>query len=178
MARAARKDEERTRKPGKKAERGKASASCLCGAVTLEIDTPVVWCWHDHSAASRCAHGAVYATYVGSWRSKFRIVAGEGQIARLVDEATGSARSFCKRCGTPLMYERKRSPQMVNLPRALFSGRTGRDAKYHVHIEELQDWAYLGAALGPLKGYPGVMVERASRKKKRPEAAPLFDPDF
>ena len=37
-----------------------------------------------------------------------------------------STRSFCSRCGTPLLYERKRSPHMVNIPRALFTGRTGR----------------------------------------------------
>jgi len=38
---------------------------CLCGAVELEIDFPAFWAWHDHSAASRRAHGAAYATYVG-----------------------------------------------------------------------------------------------------------------
>jgi len=179
MARANRKDEESSARqtPRRKAEKGKASGTCLCGAVVLEIGTPVVWAWHDHSVASRRAHGAAYATYVGSWRSKFRIAKGEDKIARFVEEATGNARSFCKRCGTPVMYERKRSPQMVNLPRALFTERTGRDTKYHIRIEELQDWAYLGAPVGPLKGYPGVMVER-SRKKKRPETAPLFEPDF
>jgi hypothetical protein len=33
---------------------------------------------------------------------------------------------------------------MVNIPRALFTGRTGREPRYHVAIEELQDWAYTG----------------------------------
>ena len=34
--------------------------------VAFEIDTPARWAWHDHSASSRRAHGAAYATYVGS----------------------------------------------------------------------------------------------------------------
>ena len=45
---------------------------CLCGAVQFEIDYPARWAWHDHSSASRRAHGAAYATYVGSWRKRFR----------------------------------------------------------------------------------------------------------
>jgi hypothetical protein len=64
---------------------------------------------------------------------------------------------------------------MVNLPRALFAGRTGREAKYHIAIGELQDWAYLGAPVGPLKGYPGVSVERG--KKKAARSSSLFDID-
>ena len=136
----------------------------------LEIDTPVFWAWHDHSASSRRAHGAVYATYVGTWRSKFRVAKGEGEITRFVEPASGNARSFCARCGTPLMYERKRSPKMVNVPRSLFRERTGREPRYHVAIDELQDWIYTGASLAPLKGYPGVMWERP--KKKRGATAP------
>jgi hypothetical protein len=30
---------------------------------------------------------------------------------------------------------------MVNVPRALFEGRTGREPRYHIAIEESPDWA-------------------------------------
>lgn len=163
----------KTRKAPKMRAAAVISGACLCGAVEIETDVPVFWAWHDHSAPSRRAHGAAYATYVGCWRSKVRVVKGEGAIARFEDAATGSARSFCSMCGTPLIYERRRSPKMVNLPRALFAGRTGREAKYHIAIGDLQDWAYLGAPVGLLKGYPGVTVERA-RKKPRDM---LFEPE-
>jgi hypothetical protein len=143
---------------------------CLCGAVRLEIDYPAFWAWHDHSRASRLAHGAVYATYVGTWRKRFRIAAGADDITRYEDKAAGGARSFCRRCGTPLMYERDRSPHMVNIPRTLFESRTGREPLYHLRIEEMQDWAYTGERLVPLKGYPGVVWERP-RKRKRPAPA-------
>ncbi len=65
---------------------------------------------------------------------------------------------------------------MVNLPRALFLGRTGRETKYHVAIEQVQDWAYLGAPVGPLKGYPDMTVEKARWAGKR--APELFDPEM
>src|SRR6202158_3808035 len=103
-----------------------AAGQCLCGDVALEIDVPARWAWHDHSGASRRAHGAAYATYVGTWRSRFRVTKGMAGISRFEDKVAGTARSFCARCGTPLMYERFHSPHMVNIPRALFADRTGR----------------------------------------------------
>lgn len=135
----------------------------------MEIEYPAFWAWHDHSRASRVAHGAAYATYVGSWRKRFRIVEGATRIARYEDRDAGSIRAFCKRCGTPLFYQRKRSPHMVNIPRALFQGRIGRHPLYHANIAELQDWTWSGGKLVPLKGYPGYVRERPPwRKNARP----------
>src|SRR5262245_6859893 len=152
------------------------SGRCLCGAVEIETDVPVFWAWHDHSAASRTAHGAAYATYVGTYRSKLRINHGENELRSFTEEKTGDTCSFCGKCGTPLFYARKRSPKWVNLPRSLFSGRTGREAKYHVAYEQLQDWAYLGAPVSPVKNYPGLMMERVRKKKPRDDS--LFDTEM
>jgi hypothetical protein len=147
----------------------RAEGRCLCGAVTFEIEVPARWAWHDHSRASRLAHGAAYATYVGSWRKRFRLTGGEDAIARYEDEAAGATRSFCSTCGTPLFYERKSSPHMIDIPRALFPTRTGREPRYHARIGELQDWAYKGEPLAPLKGVPGIVWERPKKKKSPPD---------
>ena len=153
----------------------RVSGSCLCGAVTIEIVYPAFWAWHDHSTASRRAHGAAYATYVGCWRKNVRIAKGEANIARFEDAKTKNARSFCSSCGTPLIYERGHSPHMINIPRALFAGRAGREPRYHLNIKEMQDWTYLGQPLVPLKGYPGVVCERPKSAKKRRDEAELAD---
>jgi hypothetical protein len=144
-----------------------AEGRCLCGEVRLEIDVPVRWAWHDHSAASRRAHGAAYATYVGCWKSRVRLIAGEGSITRF--ESPGNTRSFCSRCGAPLLYERSHAPRMVNIPRAIFDQRTGREPRYHLSLREAPEWTYLGEALAALMGFPGVMWERPRRKKPRAE---------
>jgi len=73
------------------------------------------------------------------------------------------------------MFARSKSPKMVNLPRALLAGRTGRESKYHVAIEEIRDWAYLGAPVGPLKGYPGVTIEKGKRSVRKPSGVGLFE---
>lgn len=86
---------------------------------------------------------------------------------RFRHEATGSTRSFCVRCGTPISYERARTAKMIDIPRALFAGRTGREPRYHIAIDQLQDWTYLGERLVPLKGYPGVVWDRPGGRRRR-----------
>ena len=146
------------------------TGQCLCGAVQIEIVYPVRWASHDHTRASRVAHGAAYATYVGSWRKRLRVIEGEEDIARYEDKTTHTARSFCRRCGTPLFYERVHSPHMVNVPRALFDQLTGREPRYRVGIDELREWNYAGEPLAPVKGFPGVVWERPTKKKHRQRA--------
>jgi hypothetical protein len=140
---------------------------CVCGKVQVEIDVPAFWAWHDHSKASRHAQGCAYATYVGVWRSRFRVLKGARSMSRFEDPATRAVRSFCATCGTPLLYERAHSPKMVNIPRAIFETRTGREPLYHIGIEDAPEWEYRGEAMAPLKAYPGVMWTRPRRKKGR-----------
>jgi len=132
----------------------------------VEIDFPAFWAWHDHGRPSRLAHGATYATYVGCWRKHFRVAKGTKMITRFEDKNTGTTRSFCARCGTPLIYEKKRSPHAVNIPRALFDGRTGREPRYHLNFAERQDWTWGGEPLVPLKAYPRLVWERPKTKKR------------
>jgi hypothetical protein len=159
-----------------KASATQARGACVCGAVRLEIDVPAVWAWHDHSARSRHAQGCAYATYVGSWKSRFRILQGAGRLTRFEDAEAGTTRSFCADCGTPMLYERARSPKTVNIPRAVFTERTGREPRYHMNLAEQADWTWAGEPLGPLKGYPGVMRERPRKKTRSPPLDPMFEP--
>ena len=110
----------------------KATGRCVCGDVKFEIDYPAFWAWHDHSDASRRAQGCAYATYVGTWRSRFRVLEGSERLTRFDEPKARAKRSFCARCGTPLFYERASAPKWVNIPRALFSGRTGREPRMSV----------------------------------------------
>jgi hypothetical protein len=147
----------------RKAGPSRAEGQCLCGAVAFEIGLPAQWAWHDHSSSTRRAHGAAYATYVGTWASKFRFLRGENKLTRFEDKERGGVRSFCSACGSPVTFQRRK--QNINVPRALFTSGVGREPRYHIAIDELQDWTYLGERLGPLKGFPGV-VWTGGRKRK------------
>ena len=151
----------------RKASKSKSGAVgiCLCGAVHIEIATPVFWAWHDHGHATQRAQGCAYATYVGCWKSKLRVAKGAKSMARFEDPKTHAVRSFCSKCGTPVFYERAGRGKMINIPRALFGGRVGREPLYHLNIEESAAWEYRNEPLKPLKGYPGVLWTGARRRK-------------
>ncbi|CAN5237140.1 GFA family protein [soil metagenome] len=153
-----------------------SQGACVCGAVRIEIDVPARWAWHDHSQRSRHAQGCAYATYVGSYKSRFRVLSGEDCLTRYEDSAAGTVRSFCARCGTPMLYERATAPTMVNIPRAVFAERTGRETRYHMNIAEQADWTWAGEALVPLKGYPGVMWAPPRKTKRGPVVDAMFEP--
>jgi len=153
---------------------GIATGRCLCGKVQIDITIPAFWAWHDHSDGTRRAHGAAYATYVGCWKSRVRVTKGEKRLTRFTDARTGDTRAFCACCGTPVLYAPARSPRMVNIPRALFDGRTGREPLYHIAVAESPEWAYRQESLRPLKGYPGVMWTGPRRRNRA--AAPDMGP--
>ena len=155
-----------------------AEGKCTCGGVRFEIDIPAFWAWHDHSRATQIAHASACVTYVGCWRSRVRVMHDDAGITHFTDTSTGSTRSFCSRCGTPLFFERPRSPRMVNIPRALFTNRTGREPRYHIGLSESPEWAYRGEGLAPLKGYPGVMWARPKAPPRRAiNGRPVRKPD-
>jgi len=153
-----------TRASRKSAKCSRVTGRCVCGDILIALDFPAFWAWHDHSSATRHAHGAAYATYVGAWKSRVHVLKGEARLASFKNLETGTSRSFCKRCGTPIFYERPHAPRWVNIPRALFPGRTGREPRYHLGLAEAVEWEYRGEPLAPLKGFPGVMRARAPRK--------------
>lgn len=143
-----------------------AQGACLCGKITFEIDIPAVWAWHDHSPRTQHAHGAACATYIGTWRSRLRLTSGQTNLTTFTDPTNRQTRTFCKSCGTPVFHIRPHSPKMLNIPRALFSTRTGREPRYHVGFERRPDWAYRDEKLAPLKGYPGVLHQRPKQAKR------------
>jgi hypothetical protein len=143
--------------------------SCVCGDVEIALDFPAFWAWHDHSPA-RHAHGAAYATYVGARKSRVRLLKGEAKLTCFESAETGTSRSFCRRCGTPIFYEPSHTPKWINMPRALFSERTGREPRYHIGLHEAAEWEYRGEPLAPLKDFPGVMWARPRpRRMARPK---------
>jgi len=90
---------------------------------------------------------------------------GKTSISRFEYGETRTVRSFCARCGTPLFYERPHAPKMVNIPRAVFAARTGREPALSCGLERS---SRLGLARRPLKGFPGVMWERPGEEEKGP----------
>jgi len=148
--------------------------ACGCGIISFEIKHPARWAYHDHSRATRDTLGSAITTYVGSWRKRFRIVAGEEALCEYRDDENGITRRFCIECGSPVTYERDASPHMVNIPRGLFLEGVGREPRYHVRMAEMPEWAYTGEKVSPLKNYPTVQYERPRKSKNKPPSDDMF----
>ena len=135
------------------------TGGCQCGAVRFRIRGELGRPSICHCRMCQKAFGSFFGPLVSA--NGLRWTRGE---PKRFASSNLIRRGFCADCGTPLTYERARSPKMVNIPRALFSSRTGREPRYHVALQEQADWTYAGEPLAPLKGYPGVMWARPKRR--------------
>ena len=141
----------------------KMTGGCQCGAVRYALYARPDRVGICHCRMCQKAVGGPFFAWAAVSDSDIAWTRGKPAV---FSSSSAADRGFCAHCGTPLIYERARSPHMVNIPRALFAERTGRQPLYHIAIEELQQWAYTGEPLVPLKGFPGVVWQRSKKKRR------------
>ena len=115
------------------------SGGCLCGAVKFEIDLPTKWCANCHCSMCRRAHGAAYVTWVGVDADRFRVVAGDDQLARH-HSSDDAWRSFCRTCGSTLLFESTRWAGEVHITRSSIEGEIDRDIQVHAFFDDRAVW--------------------------------------
>ena len=117
------------------------SGSCLCGAVKFEIDLPTKWCGNCHCSMCRRAHGAPYVTWIGVEAEHFRLVAGEKELADYCSSAE-SRRSFCRVCGSPMLFRSTRWAGEVHVARACIPGDIDKGVQAHVFFSDRAGWVH------------------------------------
>jgi ADP-ribosyl-[dinitrogen reductase] hydrolase len=81
------------------------TGSCLCKAVTYEIEQLDMPIEHCHCLTCRKAHAAAFSTVAGVARDHFRWKTGVDKLSTY-ESSPGKLRRFCSICGTQLMAER------------------------------------------------------------------------
>lgn len=77
--------------------------SCLCGAVTFEVDPPFAKMVHCHCSRCRKGTGTGHATNLLAPPGQLRWLSGEDLISRYeLPTAKRFGKWFCSRCGSPL----------------------------------------------------------------------------
>ncbi|MCP5158938.1 MAG: GFA family protein [Gammaproteobacteria bacterium] len=77
--------------------------SCLCGAVTFEIDPPFQKMVHCHCSRCRKGTGTGHATNLVVDPGQFRWLSGEDSITRYdLPTAESFGKWFCRHCGCPV----------------------------------------------------------------------------
>jgi len=125
-------------------------ASCLCGAITWELDGPFEWMSHCHCSRCRKAHGSAFATYVGGPAAGFRLRGGE-HVARW-ESSPGFFRCFCERCGA--VVPGAASGRQIFVPAGNLAGDPGIRPRAHIFVASKAPWYEIRDTLPQFDTYP------------------------
>ena len=77
------------------------TGSCLCGAITYEVEIIPDKIYNCHCSLCRKAHGAAYATQVFAKGESLKLLKGQAYLQEY--QRTFGIRVFCSQCGANLM---------------------------------------------------------------------------
>ncbi len=123
------------------------SGSCLCGAVTYQIDAPITSATHCHCSMCRKAHGAAFGTYTNVRRQHFRFTSGEDAVVTY-HSSPGVSRTFCRHCGAALQwYAAQPHPEWLSVAIGTLDTQLGDIAQKHIYPESKADWYQIADGL-------------------------------
>lgn len=115
--------------------------SCLCGALSFEVEGPFPLLYQCHCSLCRKQGGSVSNTGLIVAADKFRWLAGENQIGKW-QRTTGFRSHFCTRCGAPVPNP-LRDTGYVWVPSGLLDGDGPLEIGVQLYVESKAPWARL-----------------------------------
>ena len=73
----------------------------MCGAVRMTVRFPSRFCAHCHCESCRRAHAAGFVTWIGFQSEQVTVDQG-AELLAAYESSSGTRRTFCNRCGTPV----------------------------------------------------------------------------
>ena len=116
------------------------TASCLCGAVKLQIDAEPVKVSHCHCKMCQKQHGAAYATYARFKRADVDYLQGQDKLT-IYNSSEDILRKFCGICGSNIEWGcSERFPQWVAIALASFDNEPVLPEILELHAESKVCW--------------------------------------
>ncbi len=128
------------------------TASCLCGAIKIEVQSQPLWSAHCHCRMCQKAHGAAFVTWIGVAKEKFSIVQGEAALIWYASSTQGK-RAHCTNCGTPMLFWAERWSDEMHIARSLFDQSISLPVNTHAFYDSHVDWTIADPHL-PKRGGP------------------------
>ena len=113
--------------------------SCLCKAVSYEIQGPLSTARNCHCSMCRKAHGAAFRSRASVKSKDFRWVSGESLIT-WYESSPGTHRGFCSRCGSPLLSRFDFHPAGYGLPLGCLDSDPGVRPTMHIFTAFKAPW--------------------------------------
>jgi hypothetical protein len=129
------------------------TGSCFCGGVKFEIELPTLFCGHCHCSMCRRPHGASFVTWAGVPPERFRITAGEQDIALFRSSEKGT-RSFCRNCGSQMFCQT--GTEVIDIALAALHDKIDRRPEAHYYYDSRADWTVVNDDLPKLGGKSGM----------------------
>jgi hypothetical protein len=115
-------------------------ASCLCGAVSFEVDEFDERVAHCHCSMCRKFHGAEYATIAGVPRKSFRWISGRDAVTEY-KALNGTIRSFCGQCGASLLFSSPGAdPDVIEVALGVFDTDVPVTPDAHIYVDSAANW--------------------------------------
>lgn len=115
------------------------TGSCLCGGITFRITeelAPISVCY---CSQCRKAQGGPLGTNISVSEGSF-ILSDPEQLLQSYESSPGKQRSFCRRCGSPVLARRATVPGVVRIRAGLINEPIGSGLAWHMHVASKCNW--------------------------------------
>ncbi len=126
--------------------------SCLCGAISYEVDRLDMPITHCHCGTCRKANAAAFVSTAGVAREHFRWLTGQDQLAAY-ESSPGKFRRFCSVCGSHLVAERVNQP-LIMVRVATLDEDPGATPAQHIWCSHDVPWLTDGPAVAFHQEWP------------------------
>lgn len=115
--------------------------SCLCGDIQFQVASFEPLAGHCHCTMCQKFHGAAFSTFGEVKRENITWLSGETSLSHYRAE-NDTVRSFCRRCGSSLLFESKfnREQGTVEISLAAFDQLGAIKPDAHIYINSKVDW--------------------------------------
>ncbi len=123
---------------------GHREGGCACGAVRYRARGPGFDAGFCHCRTCRRSSGAPFVGWVTFLRDDFEVQVGEPASSASSPRVT---RGFCGRCGTPLTYAHRDTPDRLDVTLASFDEPGSFAPGYHIWVSHKLPWVSLDDGL-------------------------------
>lgn len=124
------------------------TASCACGAVTLDFAGKVLSMFLCACEDCQKATGAGHSAVVLARPTDVTITGAVSSFARPANSGATLTRSFCRQCGTPIVARSSRAAGVLMLPAGLFGAAADwYEPSQLIFARSHRDWDEIAADL-------------------------------
>ncbi|WP_074824459.1 GFA family protein [Pragia fontium] len=116
--------------------------SCLCGAVTYQLDQEIKQIVFCHCSKCRKATGTAFNSATAIHSDKFTLLTGKDKL-KSFSSSPGVHRFFCSECGSPLYSARDGQPETYRLRIGTLDSTISPTEKIHIFTGSKAEWIEL-----------------------------------